>query len=255
MAAQMLSTATSFSAKSFTRSSQLEPPNLSPSAIKSDAIATLCSSHPLNRSFQFKPETSKSFARTWGFKCTRQPLLHPLRSRRGHQPVLMMLPTANPERASSGKLPKWSARAVKSFSMAECEARKMKYPTTGTEALLMGILTEGTSYASKFLWANGVTLFKVRDESVKLLGKSNPLFSSPERPPLTESAQKALDWAVDEKTKLGESGEVTTTHMLLGIWAEKGSTGQQILANLGIDDKKAKELAESIKEEVAVSSK
>jgi hypothetical protein len=27
--------------------------------------------------------------------------------------------------------------------MSELEARKLKYPTTGTEALLMGIMTEG----------------------------------------------------------------------------------------------------------------
>lgn len=37
----------------------------------------------------------------------------------------------------------WEARAVKSFSMAELEARKLKYPNTGTESLLLGILTEG----------------------------------------------------------------------------------------------------------------
>lgn len=38
---------------------------------------------------------------------------------------------------------RWSARAIKSFAMAELEARKLKYPNTGTEALLMGILVEG----------------------------------------------------------------------------------------------------------------
>ena len=44
----------------------------------------------------------------------------------------------------------------------------------------------------------------------------------------------------------GESGEVTTTHMLLGIWAQKGFAGQLILDNLGFDDKNAEELAESV---------
>ena len=39
----------------------------------------------------------------------------------------------------------WEARAVKSFSMGELEARKLKYPNTGTESLLLGILTEGNS--------------------------------------------------------------------------------------------------------------
>lgn len=41
---------------------------------------------------------------------------------------------------------RWSRRAIKSFAMAELEARKLKYPTTGTEALLMGILIEGISF-------------------------------------------------------------------------------------------------------------
>lgn len=38
---------------------------------------------------------------------------------------------------------RWSSRAIKSFAMGELEARKLKYPTTGTEAILMGILIEG----------------------------------------------------------------------------------------------------------------
>jgi len=243
------------STKTFPRSSHLSSPCLSPTGSKSRVIATLCSPLTLNRLVMVKLETSKSFASNWSLECTRKPLPRSPQSRRGHLPVFMMLPTANPERASQEKPVKWSARAIKSFSMAELEARKMKYPKTGTEALLMGILAEGTSPASKYLRANGVTLFKVRDETVKLLGKSYPLYTSPEHPTLTEPAQKALDWAIDEKIKSGESGDVTTTHMLLGIWAQKGYAGQQILANLGFDDKNAEELAESIKEEVALSSK
>ncbi|MBA0552906.1 hypothetical protein Golob_023680, partial [Gossypium lobatum] len=59
----------------------------------------------------------------------------------------------------------------------------------------------GTNLAAKFLRANGITLSKVRDETVKLLGKGDMFFFSPEHPPLTEDAQRALDWAVDEKLK------------------------------------------------------
>ncbi|XP_062146327.1 ATP-dependent Clp protease ATP-binding subunit CLPT2, chloroplastic-like isoform X2 [Alnus glutinosa] len=123
-----------------------------------------------------------------------------------HRPVAASvsssLPTANPERFSSAeKVPKWSRTAIKSFAMGELEARKLKYPTTGTEAILMGILIEGTSLASKFLRANGITLFKVRDETIKLRGKAEMYFFSPEHPPLTEAAQRALDWAVDHKLK------------------------------------------------------
>lgn len=61
----------------------------------------------------------------------------------------------------------------------------------------------GTSTAAKFLRGNGITLFKVRDEIIKLLGKSDMYFFSPEHPPLTEPARKAVDWAVDQKKKSG----------------------------------------------------
>ncbi|KAL5570034.1 hypothetical protein UlMin_026609 [Ulmus minor] len=169
--------------------------------------------------------------------------------------VLLSLPTAKPERASKEKFPKWSARSIKSFAMAELEARKLKYPSTGTEALLMGILVEGTSIAAKFLRANGITLFKVRDEAVNLLGRSEMYYFSPEHPPLTEPAQRALDWAVDQKLKSGESGEITTTHLLLGIWSEKQSAGYKILESLGFDDEKAKELSKSMDKEIDLSFK
>ncbi|XP_027181566.1 ATP-dependent Clp protease ATP-binding subunit CLPT2, chloroplastic [Coffea eugenioides] len=157
--------------------------------------------------------------------------------------VIFSLPTSNPERvASAEKVPKWSAKAIKSFVMSELEARKLKYPTTGTAALLMGILIEGTNFASNFLRANGITLSKVREETVKLLGKADMYFFSPEHPPLTEDAQRALDWAVDEKLKSGDDREVTTAHLLLGVWSQDESPGHKILAAFGFNDEKAQEL-------------
>ncbi|KAG6546568.1 hypothetical protein Mapa_012117 [Marchantia paleacea] len=170
------------------------------------------------------------------------------RQPRQHAVICMVLPTANPIKEGQGTGPQghpaWSARAIKSFSMAELEARKLKYPNTGTEALLMGILTEGTSQAAKFLRTSGVTLFGVREEIVKLLGKADMYFFSPEHPPLTDQAQKALDWAIEESKRIGAKGEVTTTCMLLGIWAQKGSAGQKVLEALGFDDKKVEEVRE-----------
>lgn len=77
-----------------------------------------------------------------------------------------------------------------------------KEPSSG--ALHMCVIA-GTSLAAKFLRENGITLFKVREETVKLLGKSDMYFFSPEHPPLTEPAQRALDWAVEEKLKSGIS--------------------------------------------------
>ncbi|OIW07872.1 hypothetical protein TanjilG_19973 [Lupinus angustifolius] len=175
---------------------------------------------------------------------------------RAFSPTLSFsLPTKKPQTdGEPAKTLKWSARAIKSFAMGELEARKLKYPNTGTEALLMGILVEGTSHAAKFLRANGITLFQVRDETVELLGKSDMYFFSPEHPPLTEPAQKALNWAVDEKFKSGEEGEITVTHILLGIWSQEESAARSILAALGFNDEKAQELAK-IKGDIDLSFK
>lgn len=160
-----------------------------------------------------------------------------------------------PEKEATEKSAKWSFRFIKSFAMGELEARKLKFNSTGTEALLMGILVEGTSIAAKLLRESGVTLFKVREETVKLLGKSDMYIFSPEHPPLTEPAQKAIDWAINEKLKSGETGEVTTSHLLLGIWAQKESAGHKIMATLGFDDDKAQELAKSMDKEIILSYK
>ncbi|XP_012846943.1 PREDICTED: clp protease-related protein At4g12060, chloroplastic-like [Erythranthe guttata] len=132
--------------------------------------------------------------------------------------------------------------------MGELEARKIKSPTTGTEAILMGILIEGTNFASKFLRGNGITLQKVRDEIFKMRGKPDMYFFSPEHPPLTEAAQTTLDWAIDEKLTSGENGEITTSHLLLGLWKQEESPGHQILVALGFNDDKAKELRSFISE-------
>ncbi|KAK6794337.1 hypothetical protein RDI58_007790 [Solanum bulbocastanum] len=186
--------------------------------------------------------------------------------------VAFSLPITRPE--SSEKQPKWSSRAIQAFVMAELEARKLKYPNTGTEALLMGILVEGTSLAAKFLRANGVTFFKVSEETLKLLGRSDMYYFSPEHPPLTKPAQKALDWAVNEKLKSGtsaldsvpfstvqrcackgEDGEITVTHIALGIWSVKESAGHKIMSTLGFDDEKAKELAKFMDKDIELTYK
>ncbi|KAK1385438.1 hypothetical protein POM88_023173 [Heracleum sosnowskyi] len=41
----------------------------------------------------------------------------------------------------------------------------------------------------------------VREEIVKLLEKADMYFFSPEHPPLTEEAQRALDWDIEQKLK------------------------------------------------------
>ena len=64
----------------------------------------------------------------------------------------------------------------------------------------------------------------MRDETVNLLGKSDLYFFSPENPPLTEPAQRALDWAVDEKLKSGNFIFVFLPYSLSVSYASSAST-------------------------------
>ena len=59
--------------------------------------------------------------------------------------------------------------------------------------MLVYVVFPGTSIAAKSLRESGVTLLKVREEIVRLLGRSDMYFFSPEHPPLTEPAQRALN--------------------------------------------------------------
>ncbi|WJX60392.1 hypothetical protein P8452_45606 [Trifolium repens] len=167
--------------------------------------------------------------------------------------VAFSLPISNPEPVSPAQeIPKWSSSATKAIAMAAVEARKLKRTTTGTEALLLGVLVEGTNLANKFLRANGITLFKVKDEMDIVLGEADVFSITGERPQITDDAQRALDWAVNKKLKSGEGGEITTAHIILGIWSEVDSPGHKILSNLGINEEKAKELEASISKSVVI---
>eukprot|EP00252_Welwitschia_mirabilis_P013714 TRINITY_DN301_c0_g1_i1.p1 TRINITY_DN301_c0_g1~~TRINITY_DN301_c0_g1_i1.p1 ORF type:complete len:250 (+),score=35.50 TRINITY_DN301_c0_g1_i1:147-896(+) len=173
--------------------------------------------------------------------------------------ISLAVPTISSEEAVSGNAvsdkpqTKWNHKAIKAVCLGQLEAFRMKYLTTGTEALLLGILMEGTSFASKFLRDIGISVLKLRAEVIQMRGTPYKYAKRAERPPLTESAQKVLEWAVAETSKLGEDIEVTNIPILLGIWAQKGAAGQQLLAKFGFDDKKAEELAQLIKDEIAQS--
>ncbi|XP_058779299.1 ATP-dependent Clp protease ATP-binding subunit CLPT1, chloroplastic-like [Vicia villosa] len=153
----------------------------------------------------------------------------------------------NPQSGEPQKTPnpKWSARAIKAYAMAEVETMKLKFPKLGTELLLMGILIEGTSRAAKFLRANGITYLKVREQTLEILGRSDYYFIAPIDPCLTEPLQKALDWAINEKLKSGEEGETNVTHLLCGIWSQEESAGRKVLSALGFNDEKAEEIAKT----------
>lgn len=132
--------------------------------------------------------------------------------------------------------------------MAELEARKLRYPSTGSESYLLGVLIEGTSFVAKLLRANGLTLSGVKQGAMEILGRGDPFYFSPEHPDISNELAAAIQWAIDETERIGTK-EVTAELVVAGIWANKESTGAKILASFGVTD----DLIHVLKKRVAVA--
>ena len=120
---------------------------------------------------------------------------------------------------------------------AQEEARAMNYPAVGTEHLLLGILREGESVASKALTNMGVDLQKTREIVLQLL--------SPGQDPvgdeiaITPRVKKVLVLAQDEAAHWGVN-YIGTEHWLLGILREGEGVASQVLAQLGVEPEKVR---------------
>lgn len=120
---------------------------------------------------------------------------------------------------------------------AQEEARAMNYPAVGTEHLLLGILREGESVASKALTNMGVDLHKTREIVLQLL--------SPGQDPvgdeiaITPRVKKVLVLAQDEAAHWGVN-YIGTEHLLLGILREGEGVASQVLAQLGVEPEKVR---------------
>lgn len=120
---------------------------------------------------------------------------------------------------------------------AQEEARAMNYPAVGTEHLLLGILREGESVASKALTNMGVDLQKTREIVLRLL--------SPGQDPvgdeiaITPRVKKVLVLAQDEAAHWGVN-YIGTEHLLLGILREGEGVASQVLAQLGVEPEKVR---------------
>lgn len=120
---------------------------------------------------------------------------------------------------------------------AQEEARAMNYPAVGTEHLLLGILREGESVASKALTNMGVDLQKTREIVLQLL--------SPGQDPvgdeiaITPRVKKVLVLAQDEAAHWGVN-YIGTEHLLLGILREGEGVASQVLTQLGVEPEKVR---------------
>jgi ATP-dependent Clp protease ATP-binding subunit ClpA len=79
--------------------------------------------------------------------------------------------------AARADLP-YTSRAKKVLELAMAEARDLSHNYVGTEHLLLGLLREETGIAAQVLNESGITIDKVRAETIRLLGSESASFTA-----------------------------------------------------------------------------
>ncbi|MBE0415203.1 MAG: AAA family ATPase, partial [Dehalococcoidia bacterium] len=108
------------------------------------------------------------------------------------------------ERTVSGEIG-LTPRAKRVIELAVDEARRLNHNYIGTEHLLLGLLREGEGVAASVLESLGVSLEKVRIETVRVLNQSMPQAHSGARP---TTRTPTLDQLSVDLTAMARSGKL-----------------------------------------------
>src|SRR4051794_24154935 len=127
---------------------------------------------------------------------------------------------------------RFSPRARQVVVDAQAEARELGHDAVATEHLLLGLLHEPATPASRVLADSGLTLTGVRTEVADARGAADPL---PEGSlPFTPGSKKAMELALRCSLELHAAG-IWPFHLLVGVAQEQDGLGARILAARGLD--------------------
>lgn len=127
---------------------------------------------------------------------------------------------------------RFTERARTAIFYAQEEAQRFGDGYVSTEHLLLGLLREPDSMASRALIALGTNLPTVQREMEKLLpvGETRPSQDMT----LTPRAKRVIDLAYDEARNLNNN-YIGTEHILLGLVREEEGLARQVLNKLGVE--------------------
>ena len=127
---------------------------------------------------------------------------------------------------------RFSERARKAVFFAQEEAQNSGEGYVSSEHLLLGVLREGDSTASRILEALGVSPNRVRVEVEKEMPKGEP--KPGQDMTLTPRAKRVIDLAYEEARGLNHN-YIGTEHLLLGLIREGQGLAARVLQQLGVD--------------------
>lgn len=118
------------------------------------------------------------------------------------------------------------------LALANEEARHLQHGYVGTEHILLALVRDQSSDASKTLATFGINAERVYAEVEKLIERGpNPV--AMRTLPLTPRAQRAIDQAGIEAASFNEKC-ASPEHLLLGLLGEEHGVACEVLLNLGL---------------------
>jgi ATP-dependent Clp protease ATP-binding subunit ClpA len=122
---------------------------------------------------------------------------------------------------------RFTKRARRAVVLAQEEARGLRHNYIGTEHVLLGLLGEPESVASRALARFGVSLADARGKVKAIVGTGEKELKGGHIP-FTPRAKKVLELALREALQLGHN-YIGTEHILLGVVREGDGVAAQIL--------------------------
>ena len=126
--------------------------------------------------------------------------------------------------------PNFTEKAKRVLASAKREAMEFGHDYISTEHLILAMTQVSDSMAVMILTNLGVDITELRAEIEKGLSRGPMRKTYAQELPLSASARKAINNAIEESRKLGQD-KVGTEHILLGILLEERSLSSQILEN------------------------
>jgi ATP-dependent Clp protease ATP-binding subunit ClpC len=125
---------------------------------------------------------------------------------------------------------RFTDKARRTVVLAQEEATLLEHDHIGTEHILLGLLRETGGAAASALTSIGVGLEAAR-ASVESAGGRGP--GATGHIPFTPEAKRTLELALREALQLGHD-YIGTGHILLGLTADPGCKGAQVLMELSV---------------------
>jgi ATP-dependent Clp protease ATP-binding subunit ClpC len=136
----------------------------------------------------------------------------------------------------ASRFEKFSERARRALTRAQEEAQRFGHNYIDTEHILLGLVAEEDSVASKVLINMGVLPNKIRAAVEFVVGRGER--SAIGEVGLTPRAKRVIELAVDEARRLNHS-YIGTEHLLLGLLRDREGAAVGVLESFGVSFEKA----------------